>query len=246
VSDSPAYFLLGATGGIGSATARMLANKGYRLALAAKDQSKLDELSKEIDAEKTYSLDATDANAVQEAVDDFAKHSGQLDGAANFVGSIILKPAHATKVEEWHTTIDLNLNTSFYLVRAAVKHIQKRGGTIMLCTSAVARQGFAAHEAIAAAKAGVVGLAQATAASYATKGVRVNCLAPGLTDTSMAKPITGSEAALKASQDMHPDGRIGTPEEAARAAAFLLDHECTHISGQILGVDGGLGTVKAK
>lgn len=246
MSDSPAYFLLGATGGIGSATARLLSEKGYRLALAARNQPRLDTLADELGAEKTYALDATDPDAVKTAIDDYAQHAGRLDGAANFVGSILLKPAHATTIGEWHSTIDLNLNTAFYLVRAAVKHIQNRGGTILLCTSAVARQGFAAHEAIAAAKAGVVGLAQATAASYATKGVRVNCLAPGLTDTPMAEPITGNESALKASKDMHPDGRIGTPDEAARAATFLLDHECTHVTGQTLGVDGGLGTLKAK
>jgi 3-oxoacyl-[acyl-carrier protein] reductase len=124
--------------------------------------------------------------------------------------------------------------------------MQKSGGSIVLMTSAVARHGFAAHEAIAAAKAGVIGLMLATAASYASKGVRANCVAPGLTDTGMAKPVTGNEAVLKASREMHPDGRIGQPDEPARAVAFLLDAENTHITGQVLGVDGGLGTVKAK
>ncbi|GAB4514840.1 MAG: SDR family oxidoreductase [Phycisphaerales bacterium] len=246
MSDPRNYFLLGATGGIGSATARHLHAKGYTLALAARDAGKLDQLAGELGGAATFALDATDPDAVKEAVDAFAKDSGGLHGAANFVGSILLKPAHATKVDEWHTTIDLNLNTAFYLVRAAVPHLMKTGGVCMLCTSAVARQGFAAHEAIAAAKAGVVGLAQAAAASYASKGVRFNCLAPGLTDTPMASAITGNETALKASEQMHPDGRIGTAEEAARAASFLLDYEHTHITGQILGVDGGLGTVKAK
>ena len=244
--DAPLYFLLGGTGGIGSETARLLSNSGYRVALGARDRSKLDVLAGEIDAVGTYAIDATDADAVAGAVKECIDANGPLSGAANFAGSIILKPAHATKLEEWHETMNLNLHTSFHLVQAVIRGMMKTGGSVLFCSSVVARTGFAAHEAVAAAKAGVEGLMLAAAASYASKGVRFNCIAPGLTDTPLASAITKNDAALKASETMQPPGRIGTAGDAARAAAYLLDPANTHMTGVTLGVDGGLGRVKAK
>lgn len=98
------------------------------------------------------------------------------------------------------------------------------------------------HEAIAAAKAGVVGLAKSAASTYAKFNIRVNTVAPGLTDTTIAEKITKNEAALKASSAMHPLGRIAQPDEVASAIHFLLTHG--YITGQDLGVDGGLASLK--
>ena len=93
----------------------------------------------------------------------------------------------------------------------------------MLCSSAAARIGLANHEAIAAAKAGVIGLTLAEAATYAARNIRVNCVAPGLVDTTLTAKIMGNEAALKASIGMHALGRVGKPEHIASAIAWLLD-----------------------
>ena len=120
------------------------------------------------------------------------------------------------------------------------------GGNIVLCSSAVASHGLPNHEAIAAAKAGIVGLAKSAAASYATQNIRVNCVAPGLTRTPMTEKITSSDVALAASVAMHPLKRVGEAEEVAAAIAFLMDPANSWITGQVLGVDGGLGAVKAK
>jgi NAD(P)-dependent dehydrogenase (short-subunit alcohol dehydrogenase family) len=124
--------------------------------------------------------------------------------------------------------------------------MQKTGGSIVLVSSAAARVGLANHEAIAAAKAGVAGLCLAAAASYAARGIRVNAVAPGLVRTPLTAGITGNELALKASTAMHPLGRIGEPEEVAEAIAWLLDAKQSWITGQILGVDGGLATLRGK
>jgi NAD(P)-dependent dehydrogenase (short-subunit alcohol dehydrogenase family) len=116
----------------------------------------------------------------------------------------------------------------------------------VLCSTAAARAGFANHEAIAAAKAGVIGLTLSAAATYAPRNIRVNCVAPGLVDTPLAARITGSPAALQASTAMHALGRIGRPEDVASAMAWLLDPENSWVTGQVIGVDGGLGSLKPR
>lgn len=242
---SPRYLILGATGGIGAALCHRLADSGARLVLAARSKDKLDSLAAELNA-IPKPIDATDSQQVNQLVDESVAELGGLDGAVNLVGSILIKPAHTTTDDDFHKTIQLNLHTAFYLLRACTKVMTKQGGSIVLMSSAVARHGLAAHEAISAAKAGIIGLTLSAAASYAQKGVRVNCVAPGLTDTPLASGITGNETARKASAAMHPDGKIGTPDDVARAIEFFLDPANHHITGQILAVDGGLGSLRAK
>ena len=141
-----------------------------------------------------------------------------------------------------------NLTTSFNLVRAAARLMmqQSGGGSIVLCSSVAARRGFVNHEAIAAAKAGVEGLALAAAATYARHGVRVNCVAPGLTRTNLTRSLTQNEAVAKISAAMHPLGRIGEPANVASAIGWLLDAGQSWVTGQVIGVDGGLGHVQAR
>lgn len=110
---------------------------------------------------------------------------------------------------------------------------------------AVAKHGLANHEAIAAAKGGVAAMALSAAATYAPKNIRINCVSPGLIDTPLAARITRSEPALKASTAMHALRRIGRPGEVATAIEFLLHPSNSFITGQNLGVDGGLGSVRA-
>ena len=159
---------------------------------------------------------------------------------------MLLKPAHLTSPEEWAETIATNLGSGFATVRAAGKLMARGGGSVVLLSTAAARHGLANHEAIAAAKAGLVGLALSAAATYGPRGLRVNCVAPGLVRTPLTERITSNEASLKASVAMHSLGRIGEPEEVASAIAWLLDPEQSWVTGQVLGVDGGLGSVRAR
>jgi NAD(P)-dependent dehydrogenase (short-subunit alcohol dehydrogenase family) len=170
---------------------------------------------------------------------------GHLDGLVNCVGSLLLKPAHLTSDEEWATALALNLTSSFGTIRAAARSMRS-GGSVVLMSSAAGRLGLANHEAIAAAKAGVIGLTLSAAATYAPKGIRVNALAPGLVRTPLTARITGSEASLEASTALHPLGRLGEPDEVAAAIAWLLDPGQSWITGQVLGVDGGLASVRSR
>jgi NAD(P)-dependent dehydrogenase (short-subunit alcohol dehydrogenase family) len=167
-----------------------------------------------------------------------------LDGAANCVGSFMLKPAHLTTDEEFDETLKLNLGTAFGVVRAAARHMP-RVGSVVLLSSVVARVGLANHEAIAAAKAGVIGLALSATASYASRGLRVNVVAPGLVQTPLSQKVASSETARRASLDLHPLGRLGEPEDVASAIDWLIAPSQSWVSGQIIGVDGGLSYLRS-
>ncbi len=248
----PAYVVIGAAGGIGSAVCRMLSAKGARLFLVGQTAAKLEALAEELKATSpngeyvTHTADATKSADIDLAFTAATAAFGPLAGATNLVGSILLKPAHLTSDAEFEQTLQLNTYSAFYTVRAAAKALMATGGSIVLASTVAARIGLMNHEAIATAKGAVNGLVISAAATYASKNIRVNAVAPGLVRTPLAAKITGSEMALKASTVMHPLGRIGEPDDVAAAICWLLDPATTWVTGQIIGIDGGLSTVKAK
>lgn len=228
--DNGTIAIIGASGAIGSALARRLKSQNANLILISRTPEKLAALSAELGS-PAITLEQLNT---------------PITGVVNCAGSILLKPAHLTSDDEWNQTIETNLTTAFHTVRAGGKAMMATGGSIVLCSTAAARAGFANHEAIAAAKAGVIGLTLSAAATYAPRNIRVNCVAPGLVDTPLAARITANPAALQASTAMHALGRIGRPEDVASAIAWFLDPENSWVTGQVLGVDGGLATVKPR
>ena len=218
---------------------------GGQVFLAGRDAAKLEALGSELGM-PTATVDATDLDAVDSCADRAAETLGGLTGIANCVGSILLKPAHLTNSAEWHSTLAQNLTSGFGCVRAAGRLLKADGGSVVLVSSAAARIGLANHEAIAAAKAGLEGLVRSAAATYARQRIRFNAVAPGLVRTPLSRGLVSTELAEKASLAMHPLGRLGEPGDVARAIAFLLDPAQDWITGQVLGVDGGLADVKAR
>jgi NAD(P)-dependent dehydrogenase (short-subunit alcohol dehydrogenase family) len=239
------HLIFGASGGIGSATCRRLAGSGAKVALASRPSDRLDELARDLDA-PTWELDAADPTRIESTVSDVVKRFGRIDGVVNCIGSLLLKSAHITSFEEWDAVVAANLTSAFAVVRAASKAMRQQGGSIVLVSSAAARIGLAKHEAIAAAKAGVIGLTLSAAATYASKGVRVNAVAPGLVRTPMTERIWDNPKSAEASQAMHALGRLGEPDDVASLIAWLLDPANSWVTGQVIGVDGGLGSLLSR
>lgn len=237
--------ITGANGGIGSALSRKLAAAGTRLVLAGRNDSALNDLASELGA-KALICDFTQSEQVATTVTEAIAELGEIEAVAHCVGSILLKPAHLTSLQDWQAVMDTNLNSAFYLLNQLGRPMSKTGGSIAFVSSVAAEKGLSNHEAISAAKAGLAGLTRSAAATYAKGQLRVNCVAPSLTDTPLAAPITNNESSRKFSEAMHPLGRIGTAEEIANALYFLLSPENTWITGQTLSVDGGLSSLQTK
>jgi len=237
----------GGTGGIGSEVARGVVREGGSVLLLARDEGRLAERVQELNAlagrpaASRIAADAGSLAALSAAAAEAVARHGRLDGWVHAVGSILLKPLSATGEAEWAEQLDRNAGSAFRALQAALGPMRKqRGGSIVLFGSAAAAVGLPNHAAIAAAKAAVVGLARAAAMDLARYGIRVNVVSPGLVRTPLASAITSSETSLKASQAMHPTGRISEPADVAAAVLYLLSEGAANVTGAVLPVDGGL------
>lgn len=226
------YLVIAASSSIGQAVVNSLMSQGDTVYTTARDNRKI---------QPNRILDATDFDAVNEVF----KQAGPIDGVVNCAGSLLLRSAHTTSQEQYQAVINASLTTAFATVRAAGMNM-KAGGSVVLISSAAALVGIPNHEAIAAAKAGIIGLAQSAASTYANLNLRFNVLAPGMTNTPLTAQLISSALAFSASKAMHALDRIGTPEDIARAIVFLLDPKNNWITGQVIAVDGGLSRVRPK
>jgi NAD(P)-dependent dehydrogenase (short-subunit alcohol dehydrogenase family) len=240
------YFLVsGATGAIGSQLCRDLKKSNARFFVCGRDSVKLENLKTELQCEGAL-IDGASFSSYEDAVSKALIH-GNLSGAVCCTGSVILKSAHATSQQEFDATMSANATSAFGLTRAAAKAMSNSGGgSIVLVASAAAQIGLQNHEAIAAAKGAVMGLTLSAAATYARSQIRVNCVSPGLTETPLTARITANEASRKASEAMHPLGRLGKPEDIVASMMWLLSDDASWVTGQVLGVDGGLGSLKVR
>lgn len=237
------YVIVGAAGGIGRALCARLASRGCRLVVGSRREDETRSLAAELGA-VGVPVDARDARQVEALFRASEAAFGGVNGVVNLAGSLLLKPAHLTSDDEWRDVIDTSLTTAFNVVRQSVRSFSKEGGSIVLVSTAAASIGLANHEAIAAAKAGVEGLARSAAASYGSRNIRINCVAPGLTRTPLTSRIVDNPAALKASEAMHALGRIAAADDVAAAIEFLLSQ--SSMTGSVVRVDGGLASVRAK
>ena len=238
----PAIAIIGSTGTIGSSLARRLTRQGHSLILVGRNQEMLDSLSAEL-LQPVLNSDLTDSVQFEASLRSNVESYGGLRGIVNCVGSLLLKPAHTTSDADFRKVVETNLFTAFAAVKVGANLMREQGGSIVLFASAAAEIGIANHEAIAAAKAGVIGLARSAAATYAIQNIRVNVISPGLIKTELTRSLWENHTMANVSAGRHALGRLGEPEHVASLAAWLLDDENNWITGQVIGVDGGLGHV---
>jgi len=168
-----------------------------------------------------------------------------LHGFAYCVGSITLKPFNRLTDDDFLNDYKLNVIGAAKLLRQCFAALKVAGGaSVVLASSVAAKTGMPYHASIASAKSGVEGLALSLAAELAPVNIRVNVVAPSLTDTPMAKVLLSTPEKREASAKRHPLGKIGQPDDVSEAMAFLLSDNSTWVTGQILGIDGGMGKLK--
>lgn len=247
MSNPTTALIGGITGGIGQTLAQQLTASGWNIAGFARNEARLSKLATTHSDWLLESVDATQRPAIDRVVHATTGRFGRIDAYFHCIGSIILKPAHLTKPEEWSHTLELNLTSAFLALQAVLGPMQIQGGGCILFVSSVAAQiGLPNHEAIAAAKGGLDALVRSAAATYAPKNIRVNAVAPGLVDTPLAATLLGSDTARQVSEKMHPLGRVGRPANIASLLAWLATPDADWVTGQVWSVDGGMADLRGK
>jgi 3-oxoacyl-[acyl-carrier protein] reductase len=169
----------------------------------------------------------------------------QLHGLVYAVGSITLKPFNRLTSEDFLKDYQLNVLGAARMIQQAIKPIKNAAGSsIVLISSVAVKTGMPYHASIAAAKGAVEGMALSLASEFAGQQVRANVVAPSLTDTPLAQSLLSTPEKREASAKRHPLGKVGQPEDISQLIAFLLSDESNWMTGQVIGLDGGLGKLK--
>ncbi|MBC6989121.1 SDR family NAD(P)-dependent oxidoreductase [Hymenobacter sp. BT491] len=229
--------LVGASSGIGLATAQLLHTLGAHLFTASRH------LSPELAELQTthYEVDATQVIAPAT----FDTLPEVLHGVVYCPGSIKLRPFERIPLDDFRGDFELNVLGAVQVLQLTMKRLKKaNGASVVLFSTVAADTGMAFHTSIATAKAAVEGLTRALAAEYAASNIRVNAIAPSLTDTPLAASLLNTPEKAEASAKRHPLQRIGQPKDLAYMASFLLSDHGSFITGQILPVDGGMSRLK--
>ena len=230
----------GASGGIGGAIARALHAQGAVVTLAGRNADALNSLAAEL-GERAFvaQADLADPAAPDGLIETARGHMGQIDILINNAGLTRDGLIMRMKDEDWQQVLDVNLGAAFRLSRGVLRDMMKaRWGRIISVTSIVGVTGNPGQSNYAASKAGLIGMSKALAQEVASRGITVNCIAPGFITTAMTESL-GDEQQEKLVSAI-PSGRLGSPEDVAGCAVFLASDEAAYVTGQTLHVNGGM------
>jgi 3-oxoacyl-[acyl-carrier protein] reductase len=225
--------IVGASSGVGLETAKSLSSKGYRIFSASRNQP-------EIEGITHFTWDAQNPDSSV-----FVDLPEELHGVVYCPGTINLKPFNRLSLDDFKNDFQVNVLGAVSIIQAVLPQLKKaEGATIVLFSTVAAKIGMGFHASISASKGAIEGLTLSIAAEFSSYKIRVNCVAPSLTDTPLAKNLLSTDEKKEASNKRHPIGRFGTAADIANITTFLISDESSWITGQVLGVDGGMGSIK--
>ena len=231
--------ILGATGSIGSSLAKKLIESGDQVHLVGRDEASISSLANELNSSYT-TCDVLEENFSDKILSDLGETP--VNGLAFCVGSIDLKPLKLTKRSDFMQSFNLNLVSATEAIKSLADNLKSNKGSIVLFSTVAVKQGFPNHAIVSSAKGAIEGLTLALAAEYAPN-IRVNCIAPSLTNSKISNFLLKNEKMAESIAKMHPLKRIGNGNDSSSMAKFLLNEESSWITGQIIGVDGGRSSV---
>lgn len=244
--DTQVALVTGGTAGIGFETAKKLLEAGAKVWIVGKTQEKGESACKELlsinphYAIHFHAADVSDKQAVDALCAEILQKEGKIDILVHNAGITCDGLLLRFSDEDWQRLLDVNLTSCFYLCQSLIRPMLKaRKGKIVLMSSIVGLMGNAGQTAYAATKAGMIGFAKSLAREVASRGICVNCIAPGFIDTEMTRVLSDTSKIEICAKI--PLGRMGTAEEIAHAALFLTSPHANYITGQTLIVDGGMG-----
>lgn len=225
--------IVGASSGIGLETAKSLLSKGYNIFSASRNQPDLEGIT-----HLTWDAQNPDSSI-------FAALPEEIHGVVYCPGTINLKPFNRLSQDDFKNDFQINVLGAVSVLQAVLPKLKKaNGASVVLFSTVAAKIGLGFHASVAASKGAIEGLTLSLAAELSSNKIRVNCVAPSLTDTPLAKNLLSSDEKKEASNKRHPIGRFGTSADIANITSFLISDESSWITGQVLGVDGGMGSIK--
>ena len=231
--------IVGATGGIGSSLTKSFANAGAILGLASKDSEAMNKIANEVNAKHVYTIDLSDLNGLESFIEKADTEMGGIDVMLCNAGITKDSLSMKMKTEDFQKVIDINLTSTFILNRdMAKKMMRRKNGRIINTASIVGVMVNPGQANYVASKAGMIGMTKSIALEYASRGITINCIAPGFIKTPMTDVLTDEQKNAMLSRI--PEGRFGNPEDIANTAIFLASDEAAYITGQTIHVNGGM------